>query len=193
MTSSKLRTPTPPEVIEAKQQEINDSYNRLDELEITLKQGTPEQEASVRAEEKQKALQDERAEEYGRSTDYSGSKQKQWQKEFLDYRGAKVKHGVELPFKVKDEFDRDKTLIDPYGFKGGIEANIGPTEEELEKGMNINWEDVFPRTIDTPRTTNRQKWDYIMNQGGFDLMDKISAAGGVANMAEGGIASLKKK
>jgi len=31
-----------------------------------------------------------------------------------------------------------------------------------------------------------------MNHGGFDLTDKISAAGGVANMAEGGIASLKK-
>ena len=32
-----------------------------------------------------------------------------------------------------------------------------------------------------------------MNQGGFDLTDKISAAGGMANMAEGGIVSLLKK
>ena len=29
--------------------------------------------------------------------------------------------------------------------------------------------------------------------GGIDLMDRIGIAGGVANMAEGGIASLMKK
>jgi hypothetical protein len=182
------------EAIAAKEQEINDSYDRLDELEITLKQGTPEQEAYVRAEEKQKALQDKRAdkraEEYGRSPDYSGNKQRQWQKEFLDYRKAKPKHGQFFT----SERDPDWKERNPYAYKDAkVEANIGPTKEELAKGMNINWKEVFPRAINTPRTTEQQKWDFILNQGGWDLMDKISAAGGVANMAEGGIASLKKK
>ena len=39
----------------------------------------------------------------------------------------------------------------------------------------------------------KRKWQDIYNAGGWDLMDKIGIAGGVANMAEGGIASLKKK
>ena len=166
------------EEIEAKEQELRDSYGRIEELQINIKEGTPAHDAYVAAQEKQKALRDERAQDYyGDSPAYKGSKQRQWQKEFLDYRGADRKYRKEQPF----------------AFKGGKEANIGPTKEELAKGMNINWEEVFPRTIDTPRTTEQQKWDYIMNQGGFDLMDKISAAGGVANMAEGGIVSLLKK
>jgi len=193
MTSNKLRTPTPPEVIEAKEQELRDSYGRIEELQINIKEGTPKHAAYVAAQEKQKAEQDARAqEEWGDTAEYRSSKQKQWQDEFLDYRGAKAKHGVELPFKVKDEFGREKVPIDPYGFKGGVEANIGPTEEELEKGMRIPWKEFFPRTIATPRTTEQQKWDYIINQGGWDLMDKISAAGGVANMAGGGIASIRR-
>ena len=166
------------EEIEAKGQELRDSYDRIKELQINIKEGTPQHEAYVAAQEKQKALRDKRAlDPKVIQPSYSGSKQRQWQDEFLDYRGAKRKYR-------KDQ---------PFAFKEGIEANIGPTKEQSEKGMRIPWEEVFPRTIDTPRTTERQKWDYIMNQGGFDLMDKISAAGGVANMAEGGIASLKKK
>ena len=76
--------------------------------------------------------------------------------------------------------------------KQGGEANVGLTQDQLEQGYTIPWEEYFPRTIDTPRTTEQQKWDYIMNQGGWDLTDKISAAGGVANMAGGGIAGIRR-
>ena len=38
----------------------------------------------------------------------------------------------------------------------------------------------------------KTKWHLLMNKGGFDLEDKISAAGGVANMAGGGLASLTR-
>ena len=174
MTSNKLRTPTPSEVIEAKEQEINDSYDRLDELQITLKQGTPEQEAYVRAEEKQKALQDERAQKHwGDTPAYKAGKRKQWKDEFLEYKQAKPR------------YRKDK----PYAFRESeIEANIGP-----KKGMRLEWEKYFPRSVDDPRTTEQQKWDYIYNQGGFDLTDKIGIAGGVSKMADGGIMSLKKK
>jgi hypothetical protein len=171
------RRPAAPEDIEIKEQELRDSYGRIEELQIKIKEGTPTHDAYVAAQEKQKALRDERAQEHwGDSPAYKGSKQRQWQDEFLDYRGA----------------DRKYRKDQPFAFKGGVEANIGPTKEELAKGMNINWEEIFPRTIDTPRTTEQQKWDYIMNQGGFDLMDKISAAGGVANMAGGGIAGIRR-
>jgi hypothetical protein len=169
---------TTPEQILTKEQELEAALIEGESIANKLKVGTPEQEAYVRAEEKQKALQDERAQEHWGDTEaYKGSKQRQWQDEFLDYRGADRKYRKEQPF----------------AFKGGVEANVGLTQDQLEQGMRIPWEEYFPRTIDTPRTTERQKWDYIMNQGGWDLMDKISAAGGVANMAEGGIASLKKK
>ena len=174
MTSNKLRTPTPPEVIKAKEQEINDSYDRLDELQITLKQGTPEQEAYVRAEEKQKALQDERAQKHwGDTPAYKAGKRKQWKDEFLEYKQAKPR------------YRKDK----PYAFRESeIEANIGP-----EKGYILPWEKYFPRSVDDPRTTEQQKWDYIYNQGGFDLTDRIGVAGGVSKMATGGIMNLKKK
>ena len=198
MRNNKLRTPTPPEVIEAKEQEINDSYDRLDELEITLKQGTPEQEAYARAEEKQKALQDRRSvewevkkglldgsikrdgksmeelvEEYERPDTYYKRKERQHRDEFLEYKQAKPRYR-------KDQ---------PYAFRESeIEANIGP-----EEGMRLEWEKYFPRSVDDPRTTEQQKWDYIYNQGGFDLTDKIGIAGGVSKMAEGGIMNLKTK
>ena len=164
------RRPAAPEDIEIKEQELRDSYGRIEELQIKIKEGTPTHDAYVAAQEKQKALQDERAQDYyGDSPAYRGSKQRQWQDEFLDYRGA----------------DRKYRKDQPFAFKGGVEANVGLTQDQLEQGMRIPWEEYFPRTIDTPRTTEQQKWDYIMNQGGWDLTDKISAAGGVANMAGG--------
>ena len=168
------RRPGTEEQIAAKEQELNDSYDRIDELQITLKQGTPEQEAYARAEEKQKALQDERAQKHwGDTPAYKAGKRKQWKDEFLEYKQAKPR------------YRKDK----PYAFRESeIEANIGP-----EKGMIIPWEEAFPRSVDDPRTTEQQKWDYIYNQGGFDLTDKIGIAGGVSKMATGGIISLKKK
>ena len=171
------RRPAAPEDIEIKEQELRDSYGRIEELQINIKEGTPKHAAYVAAQEKQKAAQDARAQEHwGDTPGYRSSKQKQWQDEFLDYRGA----------------DRKFRKQEPFAFKGGVEANVGLTQDQLEQGMRIPWEEYFPRTIDTPRTTEQQKWDYIMNQGGWDLTDKISAAGGVANMARGGIAGIRR-
>ena len=52
------------------------------------------------------------------------------------------------------------------------------------------WEDMPRYKGDEGK---KRKWQDIYDAGGWDLMDKIGLAGGVANMAEGGIASLKKK
>ena len=39
----------------------------------------------------------------------------------------------------------------------------------------------------------KEKWRQLYEIGGMDLLDKIGIAGGVSNLAEGGIASLKRK
>ena len=155
------------EEIEAKEQELRDSYDRIEELQINIKEGTPAHDAYVAAQEKQKALQDERAQDYyGDSPAYKGSKQRQWQKEFLDYRGADRKYRKEQPF----------------AFKGGLEGSItGPNQF-------IDWDAYADYGWDKPE----QKWSDLYQTGGWDLMDKIGIAGGVANMAGGGIAGIRR-
>jgi hypothetical protein len=164
------------EEIEAKEQELKDSYDRIEELQINIKEGTPAHEAYVAAQEKQKALRDERAQDYyGDSPAYKGSKKRQWQEEFLDYRGADRKYRKEQPF----------------AFKGGIEDAI------VKPGTRIDWDAYADYGWDKPE----QKWKDLYDMGGWDLMDRIGIAGGVSKMSQGGrasyldggIASLKKK
>jgi len=161
------RRPAAPEDIEIKEQELRDSYGRIEELQINIKEGTPAHDAYVAAQEKQKALQDERAQDYyGDSPAYRGSKQRQWQDEFLDYRGADRKYRKEQPF----------------AFKGGLEGSItGPNQF-------IDWDAYADYGWDKPE----QKWKDIYDTGGWDLTDKIGIAGGVANMAGGGIAGIRR-
>jgi hypothetical protein len=155
------------EQIEAKKQELTDSYDRIEELQLNVKEGTPIHDAYVAAQEKQKALRDERAQEHwGDSPAYKGSKQRQWQDEFLDYRGA----------------DRKYRKDQPYAFKGGLEGSItGPNQF-------IDWDAYADYGWDKPE----QKWKDLYDTGGWDLMDKIGIAGGVANMAGGGIAGIRR-
>jgi hypothetical protein len=152
------------EQIEAKKQELKDSYDRIEELQINIKEGTPIHDAYVAAQEKQKALQDKRAQDYyGDSPAYKGSKQRQWQKEFLDYRGADRKYRKEQPF----------------AFKGGIEDAI------VKPGTRIDWDAYADYGWDKPE----QKWKDIYDVGGWDLMDRIGIAGGISKMSKGGRAS----
>jgi hypothetical protein len=153
------------EQIEAKEQELKNSYDRMEKLEINIKPGTPKYEAYVAAQEKQKAAQDARAQEHwGDTPGYRGSKQRQWQDEFLDYRGAKRKYR-------KDQ---------PFAFKGGLEGSItGPNQF-------IDWDAYSEYGLDDPK----KRWKTIYDVGGFDLMDRIGIAGGVSKLANGGIASL---
>ena len=152
------------EQIEAKKQELKDSYDRIEELQINIKEGTPIHDAYVAAQEKQKALQDKRAQDYyGDSPAYKGSKQRQWQKEFLDYRGADRKYRKEQPF----------------AFKGGIEDAI------VKPGTRIDWDAYADYGWDKPE----QKWKDLYDMGGWDLMDRIGIAGGVSKMSKGGRAS----
>ena len=171
------RRPAAPEDIEIKEQELRDSYGRIEELQIKIKEGTPTHDAYVAAQEKQKALQDERAQDpevippsYGRL------KERQWRDEFLDYRGAKPKYGQ----FISSERDPNWKERNPFAFKGGLEGSItGPNQF-------IDWDAYADYGWDKPE----QKWSDLYQTGGWDLMDKIGIAGGVANMAGGGIAGL---
>ena len=152
------------EQIEAKEQELRDSYDRIEELQINIKEGTPIHDAYVAAQEKQKALQDKRAQDYyGDSPAYKGSKKRQWQEEFLDYRGADRKYRKEQPF----------------AFKGGIADAI------VKPGTRIDWDAYADYGWDKPE----QKWKDLYDTGGWDLMDRIGIAGGVSKMSQGGRAS----
>jgi hypothetical protein len=75
----------------------------------------------------------------------------------------------------------------PYTF---LETDETLPAFSLEPGMRFLWEDIPRYKGDEGK---KRKWQNIYDAGGWDLMDKIGIAGGVANMAEGGIASLKKK
>ena len=50
------RRPAAPEDIEIKEQELKDSYDRIEELQINIKEGTPAHDAYVAAQEKQKSF-----------------------------------------------------------------------------------------------------------------------------------------
>ncbi len=214
------------EEIAAKEQEINDSYDRLEELEITLKQGTPEQEAYARAEEKQKALQDRRsedweikkallegsiesAEEYERPETYYKEKEKQHRDEFLEYKGAKQKHGVKLPFSLeedwRDEEGRKKRPItDPYAYKetdetlSDIAGYLSREQWEEIKKANPDYADIAYEDLSEKDKWNQYKYWVEKFPGtpasryGWDLMGKVAEAGGVSKMATGGIMNLKK-
>ena len=220
------RRPGTEEQIAAKEQELNDSYDRIDELQITLKQGTPEQEAYARAEEKQKALQDRRsedweikkallegsiesAEEYERPETYYKEKEKQHRDEFLEYKGAKQKHGVKLPFSLeedwRDEEGRKKRPItDPYAYKetdetlSDIAGYLSREQWEEIKKANPDYADIAYEDLSEKDKWNQYKYWVDKFPGtpasryGWDLMGKVAEAGGVSKMATGGIMNLKK-
>ena len=168
-----------PEQLSAKEQELEAALTQGESIANTLKVGTPEQEAYVRAEEKQKALQDERAQKHwGDTRAYKKGKERQWQEEFLDYRGADRKYRKDQPFAFKDQ---------------AIESSI----VDLGSGERINWDAYKNYGWDKPE----QKWKDLYDMGGWDLMDRIGIAGGVSKMSQGGrvsyldggIVSLLKK
>ena len=168
------RTKARPEIIQGLEQELNDSLNKMEELQNKIKPGTPQHDAYMIAQERQKGLRDERAQgPKVKPPSYGRLKQRQWRDEFLDYRGADPKYGQ----SISSERDPDwKGPHDPFAFKGGLYGELG-----LPQGW---WEEMG--------YTPEQKWKTIYDIGGFDLKDKIGIAGGVAKMAGGGIAGIRR-
>jgi hypothetical protein len=143
------------------------------------------------AKEKQETEMGVRAIEYGEygkgdTPKLAKEREERRHKEFLDYRKGKQR-SFYLPKGKLQERVEDPLAKKPYTF---LETDETLPAFSLEPGMRFLWEDIPRYKGDEGK---KRKWQNIYDAGGWDLMDKIGIAGGVANMAEGGIASLKKK
>jgi hypothetical protein len=148
----------------------------IQDLEPSIKAGTPEYEAYQQAEERQTGLMDERRRAYLEKYDPKFLEREE--KSFDIY--ARDKEGNRLYERKHSPFFKRYKEMDEW--KGGREAfTIGPDEY-------IDWASYG---LDDEKGI-KEKWRRIHEEGGMDLLDRIGIAGGVSKMAEGGIASLKK-
>ena len=142
-------------------------------LEPSIKAGTPEYEAYRTAEENQTALMDERAKDYKSKNRFLGL---EW-----DLSPEQIKQRTPSDFKEKQMLKQREKEMDEW--KGGRDAFT------IKPGEYIDW---AAYGLDDEEGI-KEKWRHIYEQGGMDLMDRIGVAGGVSNLAEGGIASLRRK
>ena len=92
-----------------------------------------------------------------------------------------------LQFRIKSGDKRRNKEMKEYK-KGYEDSVLEPLF--LKKDERADWSSVYG---DGPNQETI-KWNDIFEGGGaYDLTDKIGIAGGVANMAQGGIMSLKRK
>ena len=142
-------------------------------LEPSVKAGTPEYEAYQTAEENQTALMDERARDYKSKNRFLGL---EW-----DLSPEQIKQRTPSDFKEKQILKQREKEMEEY--KGGKDAFT------IKPGEYIDW---AAYGMDDEEGI-KEKWRQLYEIGGMDLLDKIGIAGGVSNLAEGGIASLKRK
>jgi hypothetical protein len=169
--------PTTLEQLEALQAKLAEQAKIIEALEPSIKAGTPESEAYQQAEERQSGLMDERRRAYLEKTDPKFLEREE--KSFDIY--ARDKEGNILYEKMTSPFKKRYKEMDEW--KGGREAFT------IKPGEYIDWGSYG---LDDEEGI-KEKWRRIHEEGGMDLMDRIGIAGGVSNMAEGGIMSLKKK
>ena len=173
-----------PEEIKAKEKEIENQRNLLIDLEHTLKPGTPAYEAYMRAKE----IQDY---EFGKNISESDKrKETRRHKEYLEHKGGKQRSFL-LPKEKGKERVEDPLFKKPYTF-----LETDDTFPDILKPGKKAWEEFGLTDTQVGPVIKegiKDKWKQIYDMGGIDLMDKIGIAGGVANMADGGIMSLKKK
>ena len=152
------------------------------------------------AKEKQETEQGKRSIEYGHygrgDTERLAKKREERRhQEFLDYRQGKQRARL-LPKGKLEERVEDPLAETPYTFLKTEETlpafslKYDPTVGERGAfSQRFPWEDM-PRYQEDEGI--KRKWQDIYNAGGWDLMDKIGIAGGVANMAGGGIANVRR-
>jgi len=170
------RQPASPEKIAAKKKEIEDQRKLIIGLEPTLKPGTPAYEAYMRAQEKQDF-------EFGKNISESDKrKEMRRHKEYLEYKGGKQRSFL-LPKEKGKKRVEDPLFQKPYTFLETDDTFL----DILKPGPKF-WEEYGL----TGEEGTKEKWKQIYDMGGIDLMDKIGIAGGVANMAGGGIAGIRK-
>ena len=156
-------------------------------LEPSIKAGTPEYEAYRTAEENQTALMDERAKDYKSKNRFLGL---EW-----DLSPEQIKQRTPSDFKEKQMLRQREREMDEY-----------KTDEwgEPVKAFSLKWD---PTLGDRGKFKDafqwdamgfgdeegiKNKWQKLYEDGGVDLLDRIGIAGGVANMAGGGIATIRR-
>jgi len=158
---------------QAQQAALAEQEKIIRALEPSVKAGTPEYEAYQTAEENQTALMDERARDYKSKNRFLGL---EW-----DLSPEQIKQRTPSDFKEKQREKEMEEEMDEW--KGGREAfTIGPDEYIDWASYGLDDEEGI-----------KEKWRRIYEEGGMDLLDRIAVAGGVSNLAQGGIASLKRK
>jgi hypothetical protein len=169
--------PTTLEQAEEKQAALAEQEEIIRALEPSIKAGTPEYEAYQIAEERQAGLMDERRRAYLEKTDpkFLEREEKSFDIYGRDREGNILYEKMTSPFKKRyKEMDEWKGGRDAFTIKPGEYIDWAAYGLDDEEGM-------------------KEKWRQIYEQGGMDLLDRIAVAGGVSNLAEGGIASLNVK
>ena len=176
-------TAASPEKIKAKEKEIENQRNLLIDLEHTLKPGTPAHDAYMIAKEKQDY-------EFRKNISESAKrKEKRLHDEYLEYRGGKQRSFL-LPKEEGKKRVKDPLFKTPYTFLETDDTFF----DILEPGKKA-WEEYGLTDTQVGPVIKegiKDKWKQIYDMGGIDLMDKIGIAGGVANMAGGGMVGIRK-
>jgi hypothetical protein len=158
---------------QAQQAALAEQEKIIRALEPSVKAGTPEYEAYQQAEERQTALMDKRARDYKSKNRFLGL---EW-----DLSPEQIKQRTPSDFKERQMLKQREKEMEEY--KGGQEAFT------IKPGEYIDW---GAYGLDDEEGI-KEKWRQLYEIGGIDLLDRIGIAGGVSNLAEGGIASLKRK
>ena len=150
----------------------------IQDLEPSVKVGTPEYEAYQIAEERQAGLMDERARDYKSKNRFLGL---EW-----DLSPAQIKQRTPSKWKEEHNLRQREKEMDEYQTDKWGEPMKAFT---LEPGQYLDWDAIGFGDEEGIK----EKWKQLYEVGGMDLLDRIGIAGGVSNLAQGGIASLRKK
>ena len=163
--------------------------DKVTNLIRTIKPGTPAYEAYQIAEETQTGRMENRKKDYlsMNRIPYIDAQGNMQEKTF-PLSPAQIKQQEQkLQSRIKSGDKRRDKEMEEYK-KGYKDSVLEPVF--LKENERANWSSVYGDGPDQETL----KWNDIFEGGGaYDLTDKIGIAGGVANMAQGGIMSLKRK
>ena len=178
--------------IEGLKDQLSDVNKKVTELYNKTKPGTSDYQSFMTRREKRDLEEGMRAREYAKSGPFNkfGLKlfadrdfEKEQLESFYDYQGVKPASPL-----YRNPIDNELKEDPLYKLKDSILGIPLPTYVGTgygsEKEVYDNYKDIYGEMAATPYFRNKLQEQY--------LMDKIAAAGGVANMAGGGIAGIRR-
>ena len=163
--------------------------DKVKNLIKTLKPGTPEYEAYKTAEENQTGRMENRKNDYLSMNRIPYVDENfEIQEKTFPLSPAQIKmQEQKLESKIKSGDKRRDKEMEEYK-KGYNDSVLEPFF--IKENERVNWDEVYG---DGPDQETLKWKDIFEGDGAYDLTDKISIAGGVANMAQGGIMNIRKK